>query len=100
MKLQKCFEFTGKELFFQGHFPETPILPGVMQLEFAHKAAEEMMGCSLVLSAVKKMKFMKVVTPEDRITVEVEKLDRAEALEISYRILKEDDLCSSGVLVC
>lgn len=99
MKLQKCFEFTGKELFFQGHFPEAPILPGVIQLAFAQQVAEEMMGRVLTLSAVKKMKFTKVITPKDRIMVEVEKSDRENVLEISYRILKGNDVCSSGVLV-
>lgn len=99
VKLRKCFEFTGKELFFQGHFPEAPILPGVMQLEFAHRAAEELTGRALTLSAVKKMKFMKVITPKDRVAVEVETLDGAKTLEISYRVLMGEDVCSSGVLV-
>lgn len=99
MKLRKCFEFTGEELFFQGHFPATPVLPGVMQLEFAHQTAEELMGKALALSSVKKMKFMKVITPKDRIVVEVEKLERSAALEIAYCVLKGEEVCSSGVLV-
>lgn len=95
VNLQKCFEFTGKELFFQGHFPDAPILPGVMQLQFAHKAAEEMVGHALTLKAVKKMKFVKVIEPSDRISVELE----GDEGEIGYTIRKGDEVCSSGVLV-
>lgn len=95
MKLQKCFRFSGKEPYFQGHFPEAPILPGVMQLQFAHKAAEEMLARELTLKGVKKMKFVKVIEPTDCITVDIE----GDAGEITYIIKKEDELCSSGVLV-
>lgn len=94
VKLQKYFEFTGKELYFQGHFPGAPILPGVMQLQFAHQAAEEMLGRELTLKAVKKMKFVKVIEPSDRISVE---LDGDEGT-VAYTIRKGDEICSSGVL--
>lgn len=95
VKLQKCFEFTGEELYFQGHFPQAPILPGVMQLQFAHQAAEEMLGRRLTLKAVKKMKFVKVIEPSDRISVELE----GDEGSVVYTIKKGDEVCSSGVLV-
>ena len=31
--------FDGRESFFEGHFPGHPILPGVMQLDYAIKAS-------------------------------------------------------------
>lgn len=82
-------------MFFQGHFPEAKILPGVMQLQLAHRLAEEMLGKELTLKAVKKMKFVKVVEPTDRIAIELE----GELGEIAYTILKGEEVCSSGVLV-
>lgn len=95
MKLRKCFEFTGSEMFFQGHFPAAKILPGVMQVEFAHRLAEELFGRTLTLKAVKKMKFVKVIEPTDRIEIEVD----GEQSDVAYTILKGDEVCSSGVLV-
>lgn len=95
VKLQKCFEFRGEELCFQGHFPGVPILPGVMQLQFAHQVAEEMIGRELSLKAVKKMKFVKVIEPADRISVDLE----GDEGEVRYTIKKGDEVCSSGVLV-
>lgn len=95
MKSSKCFKFTGKERFFQGHFPEAAILPGVIQLEFAHRLAEESLGMPLTLKAVKKMKFVKVIQPTDEITIELE----GEDSEYKYAVLKGGEVCSSGVLV-
>ena len=95
MKLRKCFEFSGEEPFFQGHFPEVPVLPGVMQVELAHKAAEEMLGETLTLKAVKKMKFVRIIHPK----MPVELLLEGDcASGVSYRFMKGDELCSSGVL--
>lgn len=98
MKLSKCFKFTGEERFFQGHFPEAPILPGVVQLEFTHRLAEEALGQALTLKAVKKMKFIDIIAPGDEIAIEVE-TDKLELpTEVKYVILKGEKLCSSGVL--
>lgn len=94
MKSSKCFKFTGEELFFQGHFPEAKILPGVVQLEFAHRLAEETLGKELTLKAVKKMKFVKVIQPTDEIVIELE----GEG-DVAYRVMKGGEVCSSGVLV-
>lgn len=99
MKLKKCFEFTGEERFFQGHFPEAPILPGVVQLEFAHRLAEELLHASLSLKAVKKMKFVNVVQPKDTIEIEVSSERESAPADVSYTIFKGDAVCSSGVLV-
>lgn len=98
MKLRKCFKFTGKEHYFQGHFPEAPILPGVMQLEFAHFLAREMLGSEGELSAVKKMKFVKVIEPTDTVELEVS-ADEAKPNEVTYVFYKGEAVCSSGVLV-
>lgn len=93
MKSSKCFKFTGEEYFFQGHFPSSPILPGVMQVEFAHRFVEEVVGRKLTVKAVKKMKFVNVITPVDEVTLEIEGDQN-----VSYRFRKGDLICSSGVL--
>lgn len=94
MRSKKCFKFTGEERFFRGHFPGAPILPGVVQLELAHKAAEEMLGMPLVLKAVKRMKFVNVIEPTDEVTLELDG-----EREVNYRFLKGDKVCSQGVLL-
>lgn len=62
------------ELFFQGHFPGTPIMPGVLVLEamaqvsgllFAQKL--EHTGTLAVLLGMEKVKFRKAVVPGDQL---------------------------------
>ncbi len=62
------------ELFFQGHFPGTPIMPGVLVLEamaqvsgllFAQKL--EHTGTLAVLLGMEKVKFRKAIVPGDQL---------------------------------
>ena len=81
--------------YFQGHFPEAPILPGVAQLGFAVRCAASLVGGGAVLKAAKKLKFMHVIEPG--VTVRL-KLERKASGEIAYAYLAGEVLCSSGVL--
>lgn len=70
---------TMNEQFFQGHFPNKPIMPGVLQLE-----AMAQMGASILLTnpeykdklfvyaGVDKARFKSMVRPGDRLDMEVE----------------------------
>ena len=70
---------TMNEEFFQGHFPNRPIMPGVLQLE-----AMAQMGASILLTnpdykdkffvyaGVDKARFKCMVRPGDRLDLEVE----------------------------
>ena len=75
---------TMNELFFQGHFPNNPIMPGVLQIEAMAQTA----GC-VVMSAdenyaekkrgvlfmsVDGVKFRKPVRPGDQLKMHVEKI--------------------------
>lgn len=53
---------------FDGHFPENPILPGVILLEIGMLALEIMLQKSIVLKHVKKMKINGIVLPNQLIS--------------------------------
>jgi 3-hydroxyacyl-[acyl-carrier-protein] dehydratase len=68
------------EPFFQGHFPEEPVMPGVIQIEtmaqagcilanFAHEA--ETQGKRPAFMAVDGCRFRRPVRPGDQLTVKV-----------------------------
>jgi 3-hydroxymyristoyl/3-hydroxydecanoyl-(acyl carrier protein) dehydratase len=53
---------------FDGHFPERPILPGIILLEIAQLALELLLKQPVVLKTIKKMKISGVVLPNQVIS--------------------------------
>lgn len=72
---------TGNEGFFQGHFPETPVMPGVLVIEAMAQAGgiltNQLRGgydreATSYLVKVDAAKFSRMVVPGDRLELEVE----------------------------
>jgi beta-hydroxyacyl-ACP dehydratase FabZ len=71
---------TCNEQFFQGHFPEWKIMPGVLIIEAMAQAGAVLLFRSipdperkfLALSKVDKAKFKRMVVPGDQLRLEVE----------------------------
>lgn len=70
---------TINEPFFQGHFPGTPIMPGVLIVEamaqvggIAILSMEEYKGKLAVLTGIEKMRFRKQVVPGDTLIMEAD----------------------------
>ena len=66
------------EWYFKGHFPENPIMPGVLIVEslaqtgaVAILSLEENKGKNALFGGIDKMKFKKTVVPGDRLKLEV-----------------------------
>jgi 3-hydroxymyristoyl/3-hydroxydecanoyl-(acyl carrier protein) dehydratase len=53
---------------FDGHFPEQPILPGIIMLEIAQLALEILLKQPVVLTTIKKMKINGVALPNQVIS--------------------------------
>lgn len=69
---------TVNEPFFQGHFPEKPLMPGVLIVEamaqtgaVALMAMEENEDKLAVFAGIDKVRFKKQVVPGDQLVVEV-----------------------------
>ena len=70
--------FAGNEPFFRGHFPDDPLVPGVLLAEALAQTAGIAAGrpgteASYRLSAIKQMKFLKPVRAGDEIVLAAEK---------------------------
>lgn len=77
----KCV--TVNEWFFQGHFPQKPVMPGVLIIEaMAQTGAtmvhqwEENKGKLVFLAGIDEARFRRVVQPGDVITIEVTQVMR------------------------
>ncbi len=81
---------TFNELFFQGHFPNHPIMPGVLQVEAMVQTAQLLVQekmdparkFDLYLKKLDRVKFRKPNNPGDRVKVEadLESLENGEAV--------------------
>ena len=81
--------------YFQGHFPDIAVLPGVIQLGTAHHLAEAFIGRARPLRMVKKMKFSHVLRPGETVHFTLTKKTDD---EFAYDYRKGDLPCASGVL--
>jgi 3-hydroxyacyl-[acyl-carrier-protein] dehydratase len=79
-----CRKVFGKdESFFRGHFPGNPVVPGVILTEALAQTAgiaAGQPGKSFLLSAIKGMKFLAAVRPEEEIILRARKLGAVGAL--------------------
>ncbi|MDR1695136.1 MAG: 3-hydroxyacyl-ACP dehydratase FabZ, partial [Endomicrobium sp.] len=83
--------FTEKEFFFAGHFPEYPVVPGVILVEtMAQSGGAGLRKLGILgddglffLASVDKVKFRRQVRPGDEVRSEVENM------RISPRMIKQ-----------
>ncbi len=71
--------FSKEEYFFEGHFPQNPIVPGVIIVEAMAQTAgivvsyklREFKEKSVLFMSVNKAKFRKPILPNDKVSFEV-----------------------------
>ncbi len=99
---------TMNEPFFQGHFPGTPVMPGVLQLEAMAQTGGILMNRLAgagervpYFMAIDKARFRRVVRPGDQMRIEVEFLTiKSKLAKFQGKILVEGELASEGELMC
>ena len=74
---KKCVSFN--EPFFAGHFPEEPVMPGVLIVEalaqtgaVAIRGKDEIRGKTAYFASINSAKFKRKVVPGDILTLETE----------------------------
>lgn len=94
---------TINEPFFQGHFPNNPVMPGVLIVEamaqvagiMAFKSGAE--GKNVYFMSIEKVKFRKPVVPGDQLRLEVQVIHkRGNVWKFSGNAFADDQLKSEA----
>ena len=81
--------------FFNGHFPDFPILPGVVQLFFAKEFAKDVYNLDFVPQKVKKIKFSSIIKSECKVKLVLSKKDGS----VDFKYISGEKIFSSGTFV-
>lgn len=95
--LQYALRLPPNLIYFQGHFPGHPVLPGVVQVDWAIKLGASLLAANQQFSHLLQLKFTKPLTPDQRITLELSKTKKVGT--ISFRYFDDTHKYSSGLLV-
>jgi acyl-coenzyme A synthetase/AMP-(fatty) acid ligase len=71
-------------LWFDGHFPQAPILPGVIQVEWAVAFARRFFDLPQHFRRLEMLKFQRVMTPGMTVTLALECLTASQAVAFRY----------------
>ncbi len=100
-------DLTGEEWFFAGHFPDTPIMPGVLIVEAIAQTGAcltmrrpEFAGRLPYFAGIEQTRFRQPVRPGDRLTLEARMLwFRGRVGRLAGRALVRDTVVAEGEFV-
>ena len=68
---------------FDGHFPGSPVTPGVVQLQIVKELLEQHLSKNLQMKTMRTCKFLKVINPLETPDIQIDiKFKQAEYLEV------------------
>ena len=100
---------TINEPHFQGHFPDYPIMPGVLMVEAIAQAGGALLLSEIpdrdsklmVFTSIENARFRRPVTPGDQLRIEVNVLNwRSRAVKMAGSITVDGKLVCDAVVMC
>jgi 3-hydroxymyristoyl/3-hydroxydecanoyl-(acyl carrier protein) dehydratase len=82
--------------WFDGHFPEAPVLPGIAQLGMVHDLLCRIYDQALPVVQVSRVRFKQMIQPDQDLTLTVKTGDATAGH--SFRIAGDQGLICSGLI--
>ncbi len=70
--------------YLQGHFPDRPVLPGVIQIHWAIQLARRTLSTNGVFKGFEALKFHQIIEPLLRLKLTLERSEKTGKLIFSY----------------
>ena len=100
---------TINEPFFQGHFPDFPIMPGALVVESIAQAGGTLLlpevpdrhNKLMVFTGIERAKFRRAVVPGDQLRIEINVLNwRPRAVRMEGRVTVDGKLACEAIVMC
>ncbi|MEN6622223.1 MAG: FabA/FabZ family ACP-dehydratase [Smithella sp.] len=88
-------------LWFSGHFPEEPILPGVAIIQMVWQAIVRGTGKQskeITLDALKRVRFTQPVRPGERVSVHITCGGSGDKVSYTFKVLSRGNVICSGLI--
>ncbi len=88
----------GDSPWFSGHFPDTPILPGIAQLHMTAEVIARSIGEQVSIQRVSRVKFKRIVRPDEPLDIQATASDpdRSYTFRITHQA---EEVCSGSMLL-
>ena len=83
--------------WFDGHFPDQPVLPGIAQLEMVFDLIRQHAAQPLRMVGVNRVRFKRIIAPDDRLTL-VATSRQADGRVWAFRLEAPDGLVTTGTM--
>jgi 3-hydroxyacyl-[acyl-carrier-protein] dehydratase len=104
---------TMNEPFFQGHFPELPVMPGVLIIEsmaqtgavlllsMGARQGESFENKLVLFTAIERARFRKPVVPGDQLRIEIQVLkNKGPVWKVEGRVMVDGAVVAEAILMC
>ncbi len=83
--------------WFDGHFPDWPVLPGIAQLDMVFQLIRHVLDRPVRVAEVGRVRFKQMIVPNDYLTVSAESRPGDDG-RYSFRITRGDEVVCTGVM--
>ncbi len=82
--------------WFDGHFPNCPVLPGIAQLGMVYDLVRQALDGPVRVVEVDRVRFKQRIAPDDRLTVVAQ--SRPGDGRYAFRITRDDEVVCTGAM--
>jgi len=91
-------EFRRDSLWFSGHFPDNPILPGIAQLSVVLDMIQQAATTKISIKEFKRVKFKQIIKPDDLLEIQAVRSE-TEPDTYSFMIQVRGETACQGVMI-